>query len=1009
MKKRLFVAFLAFAMLLTIVPSALAAEKEAETELDVESLTRQINDSEETLFTEGKDVEFTPPELPQESVYSQENGYNELYPSLSMDQQSAVLGDVMFLEFSTVTYGTGSRYYVMIYKGTDLDEQDYVAEAYGTYPGIVGYIGNFDLQWDTAEFNKGTGTYSIVMFTATKIDGDWYIIEPTMRAVQVYLTYSARSLSDIYLKNENDQIINTITVPMGGRAYFCVAYDPQNTTEDRRADIYYDGHLEHTEFAGLHCLYGKEGGTTTLTVAVNYKSVSIPVTVTDPSGRCGPNVSWSYQSATKTLNIYGTGAMYNYVHDELPWAFFATSIEHVNISQGVTHIGTEAFYGCEALTTVSIPTSVTSIGKYAFYSCRNLTSVKIPEGVTRIEEHTFDLCWNLKTLILPDNLTAVDQCAFSHCRSLKRVFSTGEIKTIGDSAFSECGTGIKLYFWGDAPTTGIDLFQGTGYATMYYNEQASGWTSPFWNLINAIPFNPSYPPAFKDVEEDAWYYDAVCSVTENHLMGGVGTGLFGPDGKMTRAMLVTVLWRYAGEVEVGENIFADVPEGQWYTQAVAWAAYTHVVNGMGENLFQPDGNVTREQMAVILYRYSERIGADTSVAASLSAFPDESKVSDWAKEAMQWAVGEGLIGGTNIGGTAYLDPQGFATRAQVATILMRFVQYVGEQEIPETCWHANTELRDAQEPTCTESGYTGDSYCVDCGELLAQGEEIPATGHSYENGVCTQCGEASHVKETISLTVAENTYHIGMTLTELTALAGQPDETLASAAGYIWYVFGTTDYSDFFAAGVQEEKVVALCAAGKGFSYLGTKMGDSAPVIDHEDCDAVFFTDENDNHIVHAVLLTDPAHWTAGVTSWYYRGNGIYTAETLAGESKMNFHLTNAFRVYHEVGILKWCDKAAEAARLHSLDMATNDYFSHTDLEGGNMGDRLSAQGVHWTSCGENIIAGYYTGLSAYDGWVNSSGHRTNMLRSGYTNLGVGFAIGVSSTYYIYGTQNFYS
>ena len=1002
MKKRLFAAFLAFAMLFTIVPTALAAEKETEIQLDAEALSHQINDTKETLLGEAKNEQIAGTELPRESTYSYDDGCNEIYPSLSMDQQSTVLGDVMHMEFTTARYGqTGSRYYVMIYKGTSLDVEDYIGEYYGTFPGTVGVSTNFDLHWNTANNNQGTGTYSVVTFTATKISGEWYIIESTMRAVKVYLTSYARNLSGIYLKDENDRTINSITIPMGGRAYFYVAYNPQNTTVDRRADFDYDGIIERSEFAGLHCLVGKESGTTTLTVEVNNKEVSIPVTVTDPSGRCGPDVSWSYRGATKTLSIYGTGAMYNYMHDERPWDFFADSIRHVNISQGVNHIGTEAFYDCEALETVSIPASVSSIGKYAFYSCRNLTSVKIPEGVTRIEEFTFDWCKNLKTVILPDSLTVVDQHAFSNCTSLKRLFFTGNLKSIGDGAFMKGPEERDFYFWGGAPSLGTNAFAEYYFdlekTTVYYNEQAHGWTSPTWNQMRAIPFNPSYPPAFQDVAEDAWYYDAVCGVTENHLMGGVGTGLFGPDGKMTRAMLVTVLWRYAGEVELGENVFSDVPEGQWYTQAVAWAAHTQVVNGMGENLFQPDGNVTREQMAAILYRYSQKIGADTSAAASLSAFPDEGKVSDWAKEAMQWAVGEGLIGGTNIGGTAYLDPQGFATRAQVATILMRFVQYVDEQEIPEICWHANTELRDAQEPTCTESGYTGDSYCVDCGELLAQGEEIPATGHSYENGVCTQCGEASPVKDTISLTVAESTYHIGMTLAELTALAGQPDETLASVSGYTWYVFGTTDYSDFFAAGVQEEKVVALCSAGKGFSYLGVKMGDFAPIIEHEDCDAAFFTDGNDNDIVHAVLLTD------------CHNESIYTAETLAGESKMNFHLTNAFRVYHEVGILKWCDQAAEAARLHSLDMATNDYFDHTDLAGGNTGDRLSAQGVQWMSCGENIAAGYYTGLSAYDGWVNSAGHRTNMLRSGYTNLGVGFAAGASSTYYIYSTQNFYS
>ena len=143
---------------------------------------------------------------------------------------------------------------------------------------------------------------------------------------------------------------------------------------------------------------------------------------------------------------------------------------------------------------------------------------------------------------------------------------------------------------------------------------------------------------------------------------------------MTRAMLVTVLWRYEGEPKAAANTFSDVKAGQWYTDAVSWAAANGVVDGVGNNRFDPDGNITREQMATILYRYCSGKGLDTSKRGDLSGFPDGNKVGSWAKDAVQWTVAEGIISGSD----GKLLPQGNATRAQVATILMRFIQNIVE-------------------------------------------------------------------------------------------------------------------------------------------------------------------------------------------------------------------------------------------------------------------------------------------------------------------------------------------
>ncbi len=184
--------------------------------------------------------------------------------------------------------------------------------------------------------------------------------------------------------------------------------------------------------------------------------------------------------------------------------------------------------------------------------------------------------------------------------------------------------------------------------------------------------NAQKPVEFADVPKNAWYVGAVEYAVQNGLMNGVGGDQFNPEGSMTRAMLVTVLWRFEGEPEAGKNTFSDVPNGQWYTDAVAWAAANGVVNGVGNNRFDPEGKITREQMATILYRYAEKKGIDTSKRAELGAFPDANQVSAYAKDPVQWAVAEKIINGSD----GKLLPQGDATRAQVATILMRFIENI---------------------------------------------------------------------------------------------------------------------------------------------------------------------------------------------------------------------------------------------------------------------------------------------------------------------------------------------
>ncbi|MCL2343647.1 MAG: S-layer homology domain-containing protein [Firmicutes bacterium] len=185
------------------------------------------------------------------------------------------------------------------------------------------------------------------------------------------------------------------------------------------------------------------------------------------------------------------------------------------------------------------------------------------------------------------------------------------------------------------------------------------------DLTVSIPVTVSPPLRYSDVPADAWFYNAVEFVSDRGYFNGVGDGLFDPQGQMNRAMLVTVLYRAAGSPAVtGGNGFSDVPDGQWYSDPIAWASQDSIVNGVGGGLFDPNTSVTREQMTAVLYRY---FGSPTG-SPDITGFTDGDKIDGWALEAMRWAAAQGYITGQ---GGGILDPLGTATRAEVAAILSR--------------------------------------------------------------------------------------------------------------------------------------------------------------------------------------------------------------------------------------------------------------------------------------------------------------------------------------------------
>lgn len=222
------------------------------------------------------------------------------------------------------------------------------------------------------------------------------------------------------------------------------------------------------------------------------------------------------------------------------------------------------------------------------------------------------------------------------------------------------------------------------YTCTICNEQKTE-SIPATGVPDICPGGPTCPGyAFRDMPApDNWAHAGLDYCIYSGYINGLSATTVDPSGTCTRAQLVCILYRIQGEPKVVEGYeldklrapFDDVPRGQWYTNAILWAKLTGIVNGTSATTFDPSGQITREQLATILYRYTAKYAPDaTGNAASLADYPDAGSVSAYARDAMAWAVGNGLISGLPHGKTDYLEPGGSATRAQVATILMRYKQ-----------------------------------------------------------------------------------------------------------------------------------------------------------------------------------------------------------------------------------------------------------------------------------------------------------------------------------------------
>ena len=371
-----------------------------------------------------------------------------------------------------------------------------------------------------------------------------------------------------------------------------------------------------------------------------------------------------------TLSAIGDGALSN-----------CSQLESITFTPGsILTVGADAFYGCTALKAVDLGAEEGTVGSGAFTYCMALEEIVLPEKMARLEAETFSNCQNLRSLTVPENLEYIGKSCFRACAALEAFsFPDAALKTVERYAFSGCEK-LVVTFAGDAPAFAPAKDASASFSpgvTLRFPYEAKGWV---WPLYKGYETEIIYPELdFEDLEENAWYVPYVQHVYYAGLMNGMSATAFSPSTPMTRGQLVTVLYRIAGSPEVeNENPFKDVAESAYYYNAVRWAQAGGIVTGLSADTFGPESRVTRQQMCTILYRYAAMRKLSLSQRDPLTDFNDTDQLADYAKDPMSWCVAMGFVNGKPGG---LLDPGGNATRAEIAKVLTLFDRFLTAEEI----------------------------------------------------------------------------------------------------------------------------------------------------------------------------------------------------------------------------------------------------------------------------------------------------------------------------------------
>lgn len=381
----------------------------------------------------------------------------------------------------------------------------------------------------------------------------------------------------------------------------------------------------------------------------------------------------------------------NYIGDI---ALSCTRIGDTYIPKNVTHIGSAVFAYCHNIgrievdpanskymaednflytkdkkvliqyvgmdTNIVIPDGVEKIGRCAFAAKNIMGELKFPKGLKEIEGDAFNSCHNLEEITIPSSVETIRGAAFAWCRNLRKVTVLS-----------------RKCFYGDAwDSNSANIFPEDAVLHGY-----EGSTLQEYAKINNREF-VSLPMVIADISTNSWKYPYVKYAIENKLASGkevdeFGNIVFDPDSKMTRAEFIQLLYNKEGKLEVTyESVFRDVPENKWFTKAIVWGYQNNLVSGK-DGVFDVNGDITREEVATILYKYATNLKKyDTAGAADLSGYEDANAISSWAVNNMKWAIQHNIMKGR---GTK-IAARDKASRAECITMLVNFIKEYEKSE-----------------------------------------------------------------------------------------------------------------------------------------------------------------------------------------------------------------------------------------------------------------------------------------------------------------------------------------
>lgn len=394
------------------------------------------------------------------------------------------------------------------------------------------------------------------------------------------------------------------------------------------------------------------------------RSATLPGTVTEIA-------EFAFSGNTKLTEVKGLSQ----VGTIGPWAFRdCESLKEAVLSEDLTVLRDETFQNCRSLVSVRFPKKLEAIMNGVFDGCSSLAEAALPDSLYRIGKRAFQGT-ALKTVEVPGGVDKVQDNCFAQCPQLTEATLREGVKTIEWSAFRDCASlkSVSLpdsmqSIWHSPGISHTEVFEGAAAELTIHGFRGSA--ADLYAEEAGIRFEARQRPGLTDMEKH-WAKDDVDWAYQMGYVRGVSDGVFAPEAPLDRAMFVTILYRMEREPEWEEGPdgpFVDGEDG-YFRPGMLWAWKNGIVKGIDSTHFGPSVKITREQLAAFLYRYADFKKLDTAGRAELAKFPDEGEAAGYAKEALSWAVRNGILNSRTNG---RLDPKGNAARAEAAAMLHRF-------------------------------------------------------------------------------------------------------------------------------------------------------------------------------------------------------------------------------------------------------------------------------------------------------------------------------------------------